>query len=655
MNRISSYLLLILVTLLGNRASAQDKTLLIPYLDGHKWGYCNKEGKVILAPQWDVAGDFGNGKARVELNSDKEKIVCLIDQQGRYIIPPERHWTGELPGNGKACPENAHDGQGNYGCIDSNNRALIPLAFDRYPNFACVTAGYYYACKNKKAALIKEGKVMLPAAYDAISIVNGARIPLFVLTNVDSGETVIDSTGKVLLSFDRKYGVSFWFDNGTLFWTRNNQVSCWHHIPSGQPVATPFSEINRTDLDGRYFVRQNNKWGIADNLGNILLSPAYDDVYSSGGVLIGENSLLADKNPQARYAYVFLDTFTLKPKGNKILSPQSGIEQYRREQQTKSKAAFHPIQTAPGKFDEVFQKDGIIHYRKGNTCLAVYEDAGPNGSYRDMVNNYRSFLSVALLDCRTDKITGYSIADYQLNLKAPPQPRKIFYVARKGKMVVLWDGHGFSLADSNLHEVIAPQALKIDPNTYFKRNGKHYVFADEDSKDAFVRKRKVIGEDGRLLAQFEPYLAVRFNSRKEPKDYAPVVVTEPVVATDKSYKEGFLDFEGRVLFPAISFKHRYVRQLGDNLFFVADQERTQGTLLDKNNQPLLPAPVVISAVYSLKPSGVLHDYSEDAIEIPDVYRVYCPAYKFSFYINGQGKAYVKDWAFLTRDRAGLNK
>ena len=65
-------------------AAAQSLPSLIPYLDGHEWGYADTNGHVVIKPQWRYAGFFKNGRADVY----KEDSHCLIDMHGAYIIPP---------------------------------------------------------------------------------------------------------------------------------------------------------------------------------------------------------------------------------------------------------------------------------------------------------------------------------------------------------------------------------------------------------------------------------------------------------------------------------------------------------------------------------------------------------------------------------------
>jgi hypothetical protein len=56
-----------------------------PVEQGHKWGYIDKTGRVIIPCQFDSAANFSEGLAAVKI---KEKIG-YIDVTGKFVIPPQ--------------------------------------------------------------------------------------------------------------------------------------------------------------------------------------------------------------------------------------------------------------------------------------------------------------------------------------------------------------------------------------------------------------------------------------------------------------------------------------------------------------------------------------------------------------------------------------
>lgn len=57
---------------------------LAPVVKDGKYGYVDKDGRVVIAPTYDTASDFTDGKAVVQLN-DKYGVV---DTEGRSVIAP---------------------------------------------------------------------------------------------------------------------------------------------------------------------------------------------------------------------------------------------------------------------------------------------------------------------------------------------------------------------------------------------------------------------------------------------------------------------------------------------------------------------------------------------------------------------------------------
>jgi WG containing repeat len=78
------FLLLLLTS--SNKGNAQEyrSSILIPYRDGQKWGWCDTAGKIRIQPAYDAVSFFdGDGRASVMLN----KQQSIVDATGRQIIP----------------------------------------------------------------------------------------------------------------------------------------------------------------------------------------------------------------------------------------------------------------------------------------------------------------------------------------------------------------------------------------------------------------------------------------------------------------------------------------------------------------------------------------------------------------------------------------
>lgn len=131
------YPLTILYLLIAIATPAQMPQL-IPYNDNGLWGYCDSTGRIVMQPKWEEARAFYHNMAIVrevsEMTEEKRRNgpdYCLINKHGKYIIPPERHWSGSLAESAVNLRLNSHDNSGKWGYIDTNNRVIVPFVFDR--------------------------------------------------------------------------------------------------------------------------------------------------------------------------------------------------------------------------------------------------------------------------------------------------------------------------------------------------------------------------------------------------------------------------------------------------------------------------------------------------------------------------------------------
>jgi len=71
------YLFLVVSSLfISSSVSAQDDEALFPFREGGLWGYMNAEQEVVMAPQYEAAGQFYNGYAKID-------DYTLIDRGGK--------------------------------------------------------------------------------------------------------------------------------------------------------------------------------------------------------------------------------------------------------------------------------------------------------------------------------------------------------------------------------------------------------------------------------------------------------------------------------------------------------------------------------------------------------------------------------------------
>jgi hypothetical protein len=87
--RLSVVFVLVLFMLGGcakdTQKSKKKSEGLFPVKSGGRWGYIDKQGKIVINPQFDRAWDFLGGLAWVMIG-DK---LGYIDKEGKYVWSPQ--------------------------------------------------------------------------------------------------------------------------------------------------------------------------------------------------------------------------------------------------------------------------------------------------------------------------------------------------------------------------------------------------------------------------------------------------------------------------------------------------------------------------------------------------------------------------------------
>ena len=84
-----------------------------------KYGYINKEGKIVINLQFTDAGNFSEGLAKVSLEEGAEKRFGFINKEGKIVINPQFY---VLLGFKGGLAEVAEDSFKIYGYIDKTGK-----------------------------------------------------------------------------------------------------------------------------------------------------------------------------------------------------------------------------------------------------------------------------------------------------------------------------------------------------------------------------------------------------------------------------------------------------------------------------------------------------------------------------------------------------
>ncbi|MBT1704010.1 WG repeat-containing protein [Chryseosolibacter indicus] len=293
---------------------------------GATLGYINKDGAFSIAPQFNSAWNFENGKAKVGLN---EKIV-YIDKTGKVLgdVPIEEQ--PYYSGNSSALYTWV-DEKGKFGFQKSATGELaIPATFDFAANYegelARVNIGATlneenYAYYGGKWGLIDAtGKAIIAPSYElilpfrkGIALVNAGGDANYTLCEADCDEEIyyscaggkwglLNDKGSLIIEpeYDNiiPFGDNYLVLEGERYGLINAEGSKLY--PASLNVSLGEEGSVQTLYDTKYIrAFENGKAGIIDNNGKWILKPQYEDIlfsedsstpYVEGTVLVRNNN-----------------------------------------------------------------------------------------------------------------------------------------------------------------------------------------------------------------------------------------------------------------------------------------------------------------------------------------------------------------------------
>jgi hypothetical protein len=137
---------------------------------GGKFGYIDKTGKVVIAPQFFVAQDFADGLAAVRVEETAGSKFGYIDRTGHMAIAPSFHQAGPFS-EGLAAVETSARVVGNqvvdiaWGFIDKTGVLKIPDKYNFAGNFSEGLARVAIKAGVSMGYIDRDGKMIIPPKF----------------------------------------------------------------------------------------------------------------------------------------------------------------------------------------------------------------------------------------------------------------------------------------------------------------------------------------------------------------------------------------------------------------------------------------------------------------------------------------------------------
>lgn len=243
-----------------------------------KWGFIDKTGREAVPCQYDDAGSFSEGLAAVLLNGK----WGFIDKTGKEVVPFKYNTVWPFS-EGLAKVWLNHK----YGYIDKTGREVVPCQYDKVWNFsngmACVgievgqvnyTAFFPPKTLYKCGLVNEQGQEVVPCKYDEIdNFENG-------FARVKQGEKYgfVDKTGREVVpcKYDRVYG----FSEGLAAVVLDKK---WGFVDqTGREVIPPQYSDVKDFQEGVAWVAHYPHWGAIDKTGKVIIPFTY--IYLQNGM-----------------------------------------------------------------------------------------------------------------------------------------------------------------------------------------------------------------------------------------------------------------------------------------------------------------------------------------------------------------------------------
>lgn len=255
---------------------------IIEVVDSKGYGYIDRNGKVVIEPQFDFAFPFSNGRAKVftgtlgKYGLPEEGGYGFIDTTGQEVIPAVYEYATEFSELGTVCVCK----NGKYGVVDAQGKILIDLKYDYVSchdslnTYLCFYGELKYGVGGKGTyhILNDKGEELFRLSADALYVYggyykarNGQKYALIApdgtaLTEYRY-EALKDGDAELLtFQMNEKYG---YLDR------RGNEV-----------IEAKFDEAGAF-VDGKAVVKRNGKYMLIDSSGNVLVQYTADYVGTS--------------------------------------------------------------------------------------------------------------------------------------------------------------------------------------------------------------------------------------------------------------------------------------------------------------------------------------------------------------------------------------
>jgi hypothetical protein len=283
-------------TILGN---TNPPTLFPMFIDG-KWGYVDKQCKLVIKPQFAGASRFSEGLAAVQMV--KAGRVGLIDEKGAVVVPPQFDLVDPFS-EGYAAVFINHK----WGFIDRTGKIAIPPTFDAALAFndGAAVIGQMFNNGMAYSYINPNGEPLLDPATKFI-IAQPFGEGLAPVRLLGSNIRFIDKSGKTVIP-PQFLGSAQFHDGLAPVWVHANEGMRWGFIGrDGKMAITARFAAANPFFEGMAAVQVlSGKWGYVNTKGSQVIPPKFDMVgpFFNGMAQVGieDSTKIGYIDPSGKY------------------------------------------------------------------------------------------------------------------------------------------------------------------------------------------------------------------------------------------------------------------------------------------------------------------------------------------------------------------
>lgn len=161
-------------------------------ITGRRWGFIDRNGKMVIEARYDFVRDFHSGRAMV----NSETSYAFINSAGRRVIELGKRNASDFSEG--LC--SVRDSSGKYGYMDTLGRMVISARYVVAGSFSEGRAYVQFKYGEKYGFIDRSGELVIPPAYDNIKAFHDGRAAVEVKgPDGTARHGFIDHNGKMVI------------------------------------------------------------------------------------------------------------------------------------------------------------------------------------------------------------------------------------------------------------------------------------------------------------------------------------------------------------------------------------------------------------------------------------------------------------------------